>query len=281
MKKRVQQLAVVSLSFLGGMLVAQEQATRRVPQFENEHAEVWKSIIMPGQPLSMHRHDDPRAIIALKGGTLNVVSETGAERAMTWETGNAYWLTADPPGELHGDVNAGEDPIEVIVVQLKGAGPARPGTMSTPATDVTAADIQATKAEAIANGVTDIPVRTVDAGGHNVGIGVVQRPAGARGGAAAHTEVTEVYHVLEGSATLVTGGTIVDPRPRASDARNVTQINGPGISGTSIEGGVTRGISKGDMIVIPAGTPHWFPEVHESVAYAVVRVDPGQVVNLK
>ena len=99
---------------------AQEQVTRRVPQFENDQVEVWKSIILPGQPLSMHRHDNPRAIIALKGGTLTVVSDAGAERDMTWETGSAYWLGADPPGELHGDVNRGTEPIEVIVVQLKG-----------------------------------------------------------------------------------------------------------------------------------------------------------------
>ena len=47
-----------------------EETTRRVPQFENEYVEVWKSIIVPNQPLTMHRHDHPRALIALKGGTL-------------------------------------------------------------------------------------------------------------------------------------------------------------------------------------------------------------------
>jgi quercetin dioxygenase-like cupin family protein len=99
---------------------AQEQVTRRVPQFENDQVEVWKSIILPGQPLSMHRHEFGRTIIALKGGTLTVVSDAGAERDMTWETGSAYWLGADPPGELHGDVNRGTEPIEVIVVQMKG-----------------------------------------------------------------------------------------------------------------------------------------------------------------
>jgi quercetin dioxygenase-like cupin family protein len=99
---------------------AQEQVTRRVPQFENEHVQVWKSIILPGQPLSMHRHEFGRTIIALKGGTLTVVSDAGAERDMTWETGSAYWLGADPPGELHADVNRGTEPIEVIVVQMKG-----------------------------------------------------------------------------------------------------------------------------------------------------------------
>jgi quercetin dioxygenase-like cupin family protein len=98
------------------------EETRRVPQFENEHVQVWKSIIVPNQPLEMHRHDNPRAIIALKGGTLTVTNDAGDSHAMTWETGSAYWLEADPPGELHGDVNEGNEPIEVIVVQLKGAG---------------------------------------------------------------------------------------------------------------------------------------------------------------
>ncbi len=99
--------------------MSEEATTRRVPQFENQEVEVWKSIILPNQPLSMHRHDNPRAIIALKGGTLRVVNEAGEYRDMTWETGSAYWLEADPPGELHGDVNQGSEPVEVIVVQLK------------------------------------------------------------------------------------------------------------------------------------------------------------------
>ena len=96
--------------------------TGRTPQFENEHVTVWKSVIVPNQPLAMHRHDNPRAIIALKGGTLTVVNDAGERHDMTWETGSAYWLEADPPGELHGDVNEGPEPVEVIVVQLKGVG---------------------------------------------------------------------------------------------------------------------------------------------------------------
>ena len=100
--------------------------TGRTPQFENEHVQVWKSVIVPNQPLEMHRHDNPRAIIALRGGTLTVVSDAGERREVTWETGGAYWLDADPPGELHGDVNEGPEPVEVIVVQLKGVGAAPP-----------------------------------------------------------------------------------------------------------------------------------------------------------
>ncbi len=96
-----------------------EQRSRRIPQFENEHLRVWKTIIMPDQPLSMHRHENGRAIVALKGGTLHVVYEDGREKPMTWESGSAYWLDRDPPGELHGDVNKGDEPIEVIVVELQ------------------------------------------------------------------------------------------------------------------------------------------------------------------
>ena len=59
---------------------------------------------------------------ALTGGTLRVVNQDGDTHDMTWEAGSAYWLEADPPGELHGDVNEGTEPVEVIVVQLKGVG---------------------------------------------------------------------------------------------------------------------------------------------------------------
>ncbi|HEX9723795.1 MAG TPA: hypothetical protein VGC53_05890 [Vicinamibacteria bacterium] len=151
-----------------------------------------------------------------------------------------------------------------------------------PATDVPAADIQATLKEAIARKIVDTPIRTVDAGGHNVGIGLVHRPKGTNlVGGASHDTVTEVYHVLEGAGTLVTGGALVAPERRDEKASTVVTINGPGISGKGIEGGVRRRIAKGDVVIIPAGTPHWFPEVQEDITYIVVRVDPNRVVTLK
>jgi mannose-6-phosphate isomerase-like protein (cupin superfamily) len=151
-----------------------------------------------------------------------------------------------------------------------------------PATDISAADVQATLKQAIEKKITDIPIRTVDAGGHNVGLGLVHRPRGTNlVGGASHDLVTEVYHVLEGAGTLVTGGTLISPERRADDASNVVTINGPGYSGKGIEGGVSRGIAKGDVVIIPAGTPHWFPEIQEDITYTVVRVDPKRVVKLK
>jgi mannose-6-phosphate isomerase-like protein (cupin superfamily) len=153
-----------------------------------------------------------------------------------------------------------------------------------PATDVKSGDIQNTLKRVMANpntAVTDTPLRTVNAGGHNIGIGVVYRPAGAKGGSASHDRVSEVYQVLAGSGTLVTGGTIVNPQRCTSTQEEVTQINGPGVSGDSIQGGVSRRITKGDMVIIPAGTPHWFSEIQETLTYTVVRVDPSRVVTLK
>jgi hypothetical protein len=65
----------------------------------------------------MHRHDHGRVLVALKGGTLKIVPETGEPRLVTWETGNAYWLPAD--GEMHGDVNESTETIEVMVIEMR------------------------------------------------------------------------------------------------------------------------------------------------------------------
>ena len=141
------------------------------------------------------------------------------------------------------------------------------GTKSLPAADIPAADVQSTLRKAIASKTTDTTIRTVDAGGHHVGVGLVHRPKGTNlSGGASHDKVSEVYHVLEGSGTLVTGGTLVSPQRREGASEVVTQINGPGYSGTSISGGVRRRIAKGDIVIIPAGTPHWFPEVEEDLS---------------
>ena len=119
MKKTIIALVAFTVGIAAAFALQTTATSRRIQQFENEHAKVWKSIILPGQPLRMHRHDHPRAIIALKGGTLSVMSESGEKTAMHWETGKAYWLSADPPDERHGDVNEGTEPIEVMVVELK------------------------------------------------------------------------------------------------------------------------------------------------------------------
>ena len=122
MVRRFAIVAACAACFGAGALWAAQQtsATRREPQFENDQVRVWKSIIMPKQPLSLHRHEKGRALIALKGGQLKVVNKDGkAIHTYDWESGKAYWLDADPPGQMHGDLNDTSAPIEVIVVELK------------------------------------------------------------------------------------------------------------------------------------------------------------------
>jgi hypothetical protein len=113
-------IAAAAALGMGAASLQQAAQTRREPQFENPHVRVWKSIIQPNQPLALHRHDFGRTIVALRGGTLDVVDGSGKTlKRMTWETGKAYWLDADPSGEQHGDMNRGTEPIEVIVVEMR------------------------------------------------------------------------------------------------------------------------------------------------------------------
>jgi len=77
-----------------------------------------------------------------------------------------------------------------------------------------------------------------------------------------HTKDTDIIHVLEGSATLVTGGATVDPKTIASGE----------IRGREIQGGESCRIAKGDVIIIPNGVAHWFKQVDAPLLYYVVKV---------
>jgi beta-alanine degradation protein BauB len=125
MIRTVAAVAILASIFTAGVVVGQQQGTsRREPQFENSEVRVWKSIIMPNQPLALHRHDHGRALVALTTGSLDVVDANGKTLdTYKWEAGKAYWLDADKPGTQHGDVNRGKTPMEVIVVELKNDKP--------------------------------------------------------------------------------------------------------------------------------------------------------------
>lgn len=79
-----------------------------------------------------------------------------------------------------------------------------------------------------------------------------------------HEHTNHVFVMVEGEATLVVGGTMVDPKRTAPD-----QMRAP-----SLQGGTTYHMSKGDVITIPAKTPHWFKEVPtKTVAYYAVNIE--------
>ena len=117
-------VAACALCFLSGAVVSwaqqQQERSRREPQLENDQVTVWKSTVMPKQPLTLHRHDHGRVLVALTDGQLQVVDKSG-KRLGTYDlkAGKSLWLGIDPPGQMHADVNPGTKPVEVIVVQLK------------------------------------------------------------------------------------------------------------------------------------------------------------------
>jgi mannose-6-phosphate isomerase-like protein (cupin superfamily) len=86
-------------------------------------------------------------------------------------------------------------------------------------------------------------------------INIVSRTKAA--GAVAHDGFAELHHIVEGSGTLVTGGTIVRPTG--------------GAGGATIQSGVSRRVTKGDVVLIPAGMPHWYKDLDGTITYLEVR----------
>ena len=150
-----------------------------------------------------------------------------------------------------------------------------------PAIVLTAADLQATLKKAPADSVTDQAVRTISVGNLNVGVGIVHRSGKAPQTSISHDELTEIYHVLFGSGTLVTGGTMTKPERFPADSPTVKDLAGPSMRGAGVQGGVSRVLHAGDVVIIPAGTVHYFSSVDGAIDYEVMRVDPGKLLSLK
>jgi hypothetical protein len=92
MKRYATHLLVAVCAVFPTVAVLRSQpgsTTQRYPQFENEEVKVWRSVVYPNAPLSMHRHDHPRVIIALKGGDMKIVESSGKSEDHPWETDHA------------------------------------------------------------------------------------------------------------------------------------------------------------------------------------------------
>jgi len=143
-------------------------------------------------------------------------------------------------------------------------------------------EIDAYAARGKAESITDQQIRAVDVGKSNIAVGVVYR--GKLTGTpvvAEHDLVSEVYHVISGSATLVTGSDITDLQRRPPDDRAVKMLNGPGNNGKSIRNPQTQVLKAGDVIIIPAGVGHWFTKIDNHIEYLMIRVDPDKAAPLK
>jgi mannose-6-phosphate isomerase-like protein (cupin superfamily) len=151
------------------------------------------------------------------------------------------------------------------------------------ATDIGSAEIQALVQKSAADRVSDQAIRVVSVNSeYNVSVGVVHRaktsgkdaPSGIE-----HSQITEVYHIIEGHGTLVTGGTLDNAKEVRADSPVVTVLNGPSTGGSGIQNGVSRVLGPGDVVIIPPNTPHWFSEITtDQIVYLVVRVDPHKIL---
>jgi hypothetical protein len=172
----------------------------------------------------------------------------------------------------------------VIVLLALQAQDTKPTCNRCSATYISSGELQAYVKRAIADHLVDQQIRSVDIGKSQVGIGVVYRgklSAPVPDSVAEHDLISEVYHIIDGSATLVTGPEIIDEKRRPSTLQTVREYNGPGNSGSSIRNPVTHQLKPGDVIIIPAGVGHWFTRIDDHITYLMVRVDPDKAVPLK
>ena len=174
--------------------------------------------------------------------------------------------------------------VAVIAQQKINPTDPQPTCAMCPGYYIPESELQAYTRKAIAEKLTDQQVRDVEIGKAHVGIGMVHRgrlDKPAPNSVAEHDHVSEVYHVISGSATLVLGPDIVDRQRRPATQRTVREFNGPGNNGSDIRNGVAYNIKAGDVVIIPAGTGHWFTKIDDHIDYLMVRIDPDKVTPLK
>ena len=82
------------------------------------------------------------------------------------------------------------------------------------------------------------------------------------GNATVHEHEAEMFYVVDGSATMVTGGKLVEEK----------RTNAENLAGSAIEGGVSRNIAKGDFIMVPENTPHWFSTINGTLVLMSIHV---------
>jgi mannose-6-phosphate isomerase-like protein (cupin superfamily) len=171
----------------------------------------------------------------------------------------------------------------VTPVAAQGNDP-QPSCKMCPGTYVPLEELQAYTKKAIAEKRVDQQVRDVDIGKSHVAIGMVHRgklDAPGTNSVAEHDLVSEVYHIIDGTATLVLGPDIVGMKRRPATEETVRLFNGPGNNGETVRNGVTYQLKPGDVVIIPAGTGHWFTKIDDHIDYLMVRIDPDKVTPVR
>jgi mannose-6-phosphate isomerase-like protein (cupin superfamily) len=149
---------------------------------------------------------------------------------------------------------------------------------------IPAEEIQGYTKKAVAEHKVDQQARDIDIGKVHIALGVEHRPKLDKPGAhavAEHDLVSEVYHIIDGSATLELGPNLVNKQRRPADEETVRLYNGPGNNADDIKNGVSYHLKAGDVVVIPAGTGHLFTHIDDHIDYIMVRIDPDKITPVK
>ena len=137
-----------------------------------------------------------------------------------------------------------------------------------PAVFISKEEHDAVLKESIAKNAVDTPIKATDVPGGKAAVAMLYRSK-PEVSALIHNDVTETYYILSGSGTIVTGGSLGTPKPT-----DLTRVNaGMSQTGTRL-GGESKKVKPGDIIIIPAGTPHSFSELDAPISYLVYRFEP-------
>ena len=173
--------------------------------------------------------------------------------------------------------------VVMVAAQANNPNP-KPSCNMCPGTYIPLSELEAYRQKAVKENLVDQQVRDIEIGKAHIGIGMVHRgklAQPAKDSVAEHDLVSEVYHIIDGSATLVLGPDITNMVRRPATQETVRLFNGPGNNGSEIRNGKTYNLKVGDVIVIPAGTGHLFTKIDDHIDYLMVRIDPDKVTPLR
>ncbi|PCJ27079.1 MAG: hypothetical protein COA96_03960 [SAR86 cluster bacterium] len=126
--------------------------------------------------------------------------------------------------------------------------------------------------------VSDIVMRHISVGEEYMGVSVVQRTRAEDNGietGIAHVNLDEIYYIVAGEGTMITGGEFIDKKT------SVSSLLGPMERG-EIRGGTLQKVKPGDIAIIPKGMPHgWHEMTTDTISYIIFRADPDKVMNIK
>jgi len=137
-----------------------------------------------------------------------------------------------------------------------------------PAVHISKEEHDAVLKEQIAKAVVDQPIKAADVRGGKASVAMLHRVK-PEASALIHDHVTETYYILSGSGTIVTGGSLGNAKPY-----DLTRVNARMSQTGTRQGGESRKLKPGDIIIIPAGTPHSFSALDGPISYLVYRFEP-------